>query len=90
MSTKRRRKAARRPKRIFVDTGSWYSLVDKNDPDHSEAKVWFEQNRLPLITTDYILDETLTLIRTSLGHREAVEFGKKLLASRLAQLVSVT
>jgi len=48
------------------------------------------ENRLPLVTTDYIFDEALTLIRTSLGHGEAVEFAKKLLASRLARLVSVT
>ena len=52
------------------------------------------QNRYPLITTDYItdyiFDETITLIRANLGHREAVKFGEKLLASRLAQLISVT
>ena len=30
------------------------------------------------------------MIRTSLGHREAVKFGEKLLASRLARLVNVT
>lgn len=47
------------------------------------------RNRLPLITTDYVFAETLTLIRTSLGHREAVKFGERLLASRLAQLISV-
>ena len=74
----------------MADASGWYALVDESDPDHLSARDWFTQNRCPLITTDYILDETLTLIRTCLGHRKAVEFGEKLLASRLSQLISVT
>ena len=75
---------------IFTDTSGWYALVDASDPDHDRARNWFKQNRRPLITTDYIFDEALTLIRTSLGHKEAVKFAESLLASRLAQLISVT
>lgn len=85
-----KRGAARLVKGIFVDTSGWYALVDASDPDHDRARDWFTKNRLPLITTDYIFDETLTLIRTSLGHGKAVKFAEKLLASRLAQLISVT
>ena len=85
-----KRGAARLVKGIFADTSGWYALVDASDPDHGRARDWFMQNRLPLITTDYIFDETLTLIRTSLGHVKAVKFAEKLLASRLAQLISVT
>ncbi|MCK4392996.1 PIN domain-containing protein [Candidatus Bipolaricaulota bacterium] len=90
MPPKRNKGTARRARGIFADTGGWYALVDESDPDHLRARDWFKQNRLPLITTDYILDEALTLLRTSLGHRTAVRFGEKLLASRLAQLISVT
>ena len=90
MSPKRNKGAARQARGVFADTGGWYALVDKSDPDYPRARDWFKQNRLPLITTDYILDEVLTLIRTSLGHGKAVKFGEKLLASRLAQLISVT
>lgn len=85
-----RKRLARRIRPIFADTSGWYALVDANDPDHHRSKDWFMQNRLPLITTDYIFDESLTLIRTSLGHTEAVMFAEKLLASKLAQLISVT
>jgi len=90
MAPKKKKVMARRARGLFADTSGWYALVDESDPDHPRARDWFKQNRLPLITTDYILDEVLTLIRTSLGHRKAVEFGEKLLASRLAQLISVT
>ena len=90
MAPKKKKGTARRARGIFADTSGWYALVDESDPDHPRARDWFKQNRLPLITTDYIFDEALTLIRTSLGHRKSVEFGEKLLASRLAQLISVT
>lgn len=90
MLPKMKRGVAHQTRGIFADTGGWYALVDEGDPEHGRAREWFMQNRFPLITTDYILDETLTLIRTSLGHREAVEFGKKLLTSQFARLVSVT
>ncbi len=76
--------------RVFVDTSGWYALADGRDPHHEAAKGWFEQNALPLVTTDYVLDETLTFIRMKLGHPLAVDFGGRLLGSALAQLVPVT
>ncbi len=76
--------------RIFVDTSGWYALTDVRDPHPEPAKDWFEQNTLPLVTTDYVLDETLTFIRMNLGHRMAVQFGERLLESALAQIVAVT
>ena len=46
---------------IFVDTGAWFALAVRNDPDHVAAMAWLERNREPLVTTDYILAETATL-----------------------------
>ena len=48
---------------IFVDTGAWFAVAVKNDPDHSAAMRWLSANREPLVTTDYVLAETATLIR---------------------------
>jgi predicted nucleic acid-binding protein len=76
--------------RVFVDTGGWYALTDRRDPDYEAAKAWFEKNTLPLVTTDYVLTETTTLIRVELGHRVAVQFGEELMRSARTQLVSVT
>ena len=42
------------------------------------------------MTSEYIFDETITLIRTSLGYQEAVEFGEKVKKSNLTQIISVT
>ena len=53
--------------RIFVDTGAWYTLVDNRDPVHVKASAFFVHNTIPLITTNYVFDETVTLIRKKIG-----------------------
>lgn len=77
-------------KRIFVDTGAWYALMDKKDPDHAPAKDLYFRNSLPLLTTNFIFDETITLIMSRLGWKTACEFGEKLKKSSLASIVCVT
>jgi predicted nucleic acid-binding protein len=69
-------------KNIFVDTSGWYSLVDKDDPDHPAVVAWFKANTYPLITTNYTFSETVTLILNRLGHSAAVAFGGGLMESR--------
>jgi len=59
------------------------------DPEYRPAREWFEENEIPLITSDYVFYETITLIRTSLRHQEAVQFGKSLKESKFVQLISV-
>jgi uncharacterized protein len=46
---------------IFVDTGAWYALAIPSDPDHEEAKSFLATIDEALITSDYIVDELLTL-----------------------------
>lgn len=77
-------------RRIFVDTGTWYALVDRNDPDHPAAREFFEANRLPLVTSNFVFDETLTLLRRRLGWAVACEFGRGLRESGLASIAYVT
>ena len=60
---------------VYVDTSGWYALVDDNDPGHIPVREWFEENETPLITSDYIFDETITLIRTSLDTRKRSSLG---------------
>jgi len=48
---------------VFVDTGAWFARFVPSDPDHAIAREWFERDRRPLITTDYIVDELLTLLK---------------------------
>lgn len=59
---------------IFVDTSGWFATVASKDPHHPAARTFFEANGVPLLTTDYVLDETATLFQSCLGHAAAVRF----------------
>ncbi len=47
--------------RIFVDTSAWYAILDKHDRDHGEAVNRVQILDRPLLTSNYIFDEILTL-----------------------------
>ncbi len=46
---------------VFVDTGAWFALGVSSDPDHKRAAEFVSDCRRPFVTTDYIVDELLTL-----------------------------
>ncbi|PZR73393.1 MAG: hypothetical protein DLM73_10785 [Chthoniobacterales bacterium] len=55
---------------LFVDTAGWMACADAADPAHQRARAardkWLEREG-HLLTTDYVIDETLTLLRFRLG-----------------------
>jgi len=57
-------------KALFVDTAGWMACADAADPAHARAVAArdeaLEAGRA-LVTTDYVVDETLTLVRLRLG-----------------------
>jgi predicted nucleic acid-binding protein len=57
-------------KRLFIDTAGWMSMADRNDAHHTDSTQvrdnWLEEGGI-LVTSDYVIDETLTLIRVRLG-----------------------
>jgi len=60
---------------IFVDTGAWFARFVPSDPDHPAAREWLEENAHPLITTDYIVDELLTVLKVRGEFQRALEVG---------------
>jgi predicted nucleic acid-binding protein len=60
---------------IFVDTGVWYAANVLEDPDHSEARQLVLRATSPLITTDYVVDELLTLLIARKRRNIAVRIG---------------
>jgi uncharacterized protein len=75
---------------VFVDTGAWFAYFVRRDPDHRAATAWMRQNRQPLVTTDYILDELLTLLKMRENYRVAVAAGEALWQQRVARIEHVT
>jgi predicted nucleic acid-binding protein len=57
-------------KALFVDTAGWMACADAADAAHRRARAArdaaLEAGHL-LVTTDFVVDETLTLIRVRLG-----------------------
>ena len=78
--------------RVFVDTSAFLAIENKRDTHHAEA-IDFRSNLLKqghrLATSDYVLDESLTIIRKRTGHVVAVAFGEDLQASSLVQIVQI-
>jgi uncharacterized protein len=64
---------------VFVDTGPWYASVVPGDPRHSEIMGWHKRHSVRLITTDYVVDETLTLLRSRGEPARAIALGRQLL-----------
>ncbi len=61
---------------VFVDTGVWFALNVPSDPSHPRVNAWFNANAEPLLTTDYCIDETLTLLVARGRVPRAIEAGK--------------
>jgi len=57
-------------KSLFVDTAGWMAMADRNDAHHMDSTQvrdnWLEAGGI-LVTSDYVIDESLTLIRMRLG-----------------------
>ncbi len=75
---------------IFVDTGAWYATMVRKDRDHEAAKYFLENHTLPLITSDYVMDETVTLLLSRVGHSYAVRFLDMLQTSQRTRLIYLT
>jgi len=75
---------------IFVDTGAWFAAAVPTDPKHAAASSWLAANTEPLLTTDYIVDETLTLLRARGERRRALLVGEQLTSGELAEVYHLT
>ena len=75
---------------IFVDTGARYASLVPTDPNHTIAAQWLAANRSPLLTTDYVVDETLTLLRSRGERKRALVLGARLFNHALADIHKIT
>lgn len=82
--------------RLFVDTSALVAIEDLDDANHKKALEFREKMRRSetpfrsLYTSNYIVDETLTLLRFHCGHGVAVAFRKALDASTSLRVLWVT
>ena len=63
--------------KIFIDTWGWLSLWDQKEKRHKEVATYYKDALIKneiIYTTDYILDETITLLFKRLPYEKAIDF----------------
>jgi predicted nucleic acid-binding protein len=75
---------------IFVDSSAWFARYTPRDRNHAAAEQFHSETRETLVTSDYVIDEVLTLLKVRGNVERAVRVGKALFAGYLAQIEWVT
>jgi uncharacterized protein len=78
---------------IFVDTGAWYALRATDDRFHDDAVGFYDSLKAgrhgSLVVSDYILDETATLLMKTKGGSIATDFLDQARGSRSVRIIWV-
>ncbi len=81
---------------LFTDTWGWIALHNRREPRHEEIKAFyqsFRDQRGTVCTTDYVLDETFTLLFRRLPFsqaRESLELLEEAIRDGYLQLERIT
>jgi predicted nucleic acid-binding protein len=77
-------------KTVFFDTSAIVALFDRTDEHHHEANKLMDvvkKNKISLLMSDYIFDESITIALTRIEHETAVRVGEFILGSKIVSLV---
>jgi len=80
---------------LFIDTSAFLALANDRDTYYKAARrllMDLQKGRLRpsrLITSDYIIGETLTRIRFKVGHTQAVSWSRNIHSSNIIELMRV-
>jgi predicted nucleic acid-binding protein len=75
---------------IFVDTSAWFARYVPTDPDYAAARgVILATRSESLVTSDFMLDETVTLLQARGEHERAKELGRRILEQSICRMAWV-
>ena len=77
---------------VFADTSAWIALFLKNDHNHSDAVTLYKKiqdSQILLYTSDYIIDETVTLMMQKSGYRSSLAIGNAILSNRDIEIIFI-
>jgi len=78
---------------VFIDTGAWVAIADRNDQYTNEAIRLYKDlilRKEELITSELVLVETFNLLSQTIGSKATISFGNKLKSIPFLKIVSVT
>lgn len=77
-------------KKLFFDTWAWVAIAHEDDAHHKKVtsfyKTFLLNKGLP-VTTDYVLAETITLLRARTNSRDVAVFIDALLAAKEGKIM---
>jgi predicted nucleic acid-binding protein len=79
-------------RKVFVDTWGWLALGHRRDQDHAQVKQFYESLRetnVPLFTSDYVLNELITLLVKREVFEEAVRFVEGIWAASQQSIIQI-
>jgi predicted nucleic acid-binding protein len=74
---------------IFVDSSAWFAVYSLRDSNHSIAAATIRSLQSELVTSDYVIDETLTLLRARNENQRAIAFGNRVIEGNWAKIVQI-
>ena len=74
---------------VIADTSALYALVDRRDPHHHQAANFLKSqaSHRALLVSNHVFDETMTVVKTRLGTRVALQLGLRLRNSRFVEMI---
>jgi len=62
---------------VFIDTSTHFAIANAKDVDHKAANKFLKelgQDKVTLLVTNFIIDETYTLMLRKLGREKAIDY----------------
>jgi uncharacterized protein len=78
---------------VFVDSWGWYSLINRRDVHHGAIRALVQgliRDGVRLVSTDYVLDESCTLVKARAGSDAALRLLDMLNGTAALELEWVT
>jgi predicted nucleic acid-binding protein len=79
-------------KSIFLDSSGLIALLSKNDNNHETAASYWNNlmaQDIAVYLTDYVFDETYTVLHSHVGYKTAIRFGELIMESTVLNLINV-
>lgn len=82
--------------KIFIDTSAWVALENRRDIHYEQAIAFRDEirnKRYRLYTSNFVLDETYTLLLANVGYERTIESAKRIKVLRdkgLLHVIQVT